>query len=195
MNYRQWWMHLSPAWQMAFNEAILLRGSITDLPDDDALEQLHQQNVLRFAGPTAFYPNMRFELDDLSGLSELKNVEILVVISHQIKSLAPIGQLTRLRSLFVNNNQITSLEGIEALAGSLEEFYFNVNQVESLLPLQNFIKLHTIYCTANKISKLEGIGEQHTVLEKFYCLPNEGLNQREVMRFERDESIRCLKGM
>lgn len=194
MNYRHWWMNLSPAWQMAFNEVVLQRGGITDLPSDESLELIHSLTVLRFAGPGAFFPNMRFELSDMSGLSALKNLEILVVVNHQLKSLNEIGGLTNLKSLFVNNNQIENLDGIEQLAGNLQEFYFNVNQVQSLLPLQNFEKLHTLYCNLNQIKSLEGIGEQHTLLEKFYCIPNEGLSQREILRFEREIGIRCLKG-
>ena len=99
-----------------------------------------------------------------------------------------------LRSLFVYNNQISALDGIENLV-DLKEVYFHGNQIASLLPLQKLTNLHTIYCAYNQINTLDGIGEQHADhLENFYCLPNPNLKDAVAMRFEREVGIRCKKG-
>lgn len=94
---------------------------------------------------------------------------------------------------FVYNNQVDSLEGIEALT-DLKELYCNVNQIQSLKPLEGLTNLHTLYCNYNLISNLDGIGEQHTdTLENFYCLPNPNLKDSVAVRYEREMGIRCKK--
>lgn len=191
--YHSWWAALSTPWKTAFNEVFLQQT--TDNPlSDDIMHSIWSAPALRFAGPTAMHPNMSFELEDLSGLGAFPNLVILVVVHQKISSLEPIAHLTNLTSLFVFNNQLTDISPVSNLV-KLKEFYFQVNQVESLKPFENLTSLQTIYCNHNRISSLDGIGEQHAdTLTQFICLPNELLRDREVMRFERDAGIRCLKG-
>lgn len=159
----------------------------------DALHALHHSPALRFAGPTAPYPNMSFELADLSGLISLKNLHILVVTFHQISSLRMLTEIPQLTSLFLNNNRIQSLDGAEALV-NLEELYVNVNDITSLKPLERLTNLHTLYCNYNRIASLEGIGEAHANrLQNFFCLPNEGLTEAQCIKFEQVMGIRCRR--
>ena len=188
----EWWNGLSDAWKTAFNEIAFRRTSTEDLGDEMLLTVFNAPNH-RFAGPTAPYPNMSFELSDLSGLIGLPSTEVVVVIFHQLTNLREVAQLNNLKSLFVHNNQITSLEGIETVL-DLKEIYCNVNQITSLKPLENLVQLKTVYCNYNLISELDGIGEQHTdILEDFYCMPNPNLKDSTAMRFEREIGIRCKK--
>ncbi len=188
-----WWSTLSDAWKQAFNETMLMRSD-TSAPDDESLHRICQAQVLRFAGPTAPYPNMSVSLDDLSGLSGFGNLTILVVSHQKISSLKEISHLKQLKSLFVFNNRISSLEGIEGMT-NLTELYFHANQVTSLEPLRNMTQLQTIACNHNKINSLEGVGTQHKKnLKTFTCLPNEQLPDEEVIRMEREVGIRCLRG-
>ena len=55
-----WWNALSEPWKRAYNE-VMLRRSVTDVPDDQTLHNITQAVVMRFAGPKAPYPNMTFE--------------------------------------------------------------------------------------------------------------------------------------
>lgn len=188
-----WWNTLSDAWKCAFNET-MLRRTTTDCPDNQDLFNIHQCQTLRLAGPTAPYPNMTFELEDLSGLKGLPNVSIVIVTFHKLHSLKELSGLKQITSLFLHNNQIASLEGIEDLE-NLGEIYFNVNQVTSLLPLSQLTNLHTVYCNYNRLTSFEGIGVQHRPnLKNFICLPNDSIAETEVINMERDLGIRCKKG-
>ncbi|MCC6410236.1 MAG: leucine-rich repeat domain-containing protein [Saprospiraceae bacterium] len=191
--YQQWWKKLSPAWKKAYNEVFLRRSTEEELPPPILL-QIHYAPALRFVGPSAPYPNMSFELDDLSGIVALSKLEILVVTHHRIDNLKLIAQIPQLKSLFVNNNRIASLEGIQALT-DLHELYVNSNIVSSLMPLENLCQLQKVYCNYNKINTLEGVGEQHAQnLQQFFCLPNEGLSDATCIKFENQFGIRCKKG-
>jgi Leucine-rich repeat (LRR) protein len=188
-----WWADLTPAWKQAFNEVAFQRSNTDDLGDAMLLTVFTSVNH-RFAGPTAPYPNMTFELEDMSGLVGLPATEVVVVTHHQLKSIQEVAQLKQLRSLFLFNNQITSLEGIEAHTG-LMELYVMVNQISNLEPLRNLTQLKTVYCNHNLISSLEGIGPQHAdTLENLICLPNEHLKQTVIFAFEQQTHIRCRKG-
>lgn len=183
---------MSPSWKKAFNEVFLRRSSEEEMPLE-AVHALHHAPALRFAGPTAPYPNMNVELSDLSGLMSLKNLEILVVTFHQITSLEMLSELPQLKSLFLNNNRIQLLDGVESLV-NLDELYVNVNDITSLKPLERLTNLHTLYCNHNRISSLEGIGQAHTSrLKNFFCLPNDGLSDAQCIKFEQNMGIRCGK--
>jgi hypothetical protein len=188
-----WWSGLSDAWKKAFNEAALKRSSIDDLPEEMLLTVFTSPNH-RFAGPTAPYPNVSFELTDLSGLEGLPNAEIVVVVHHSLIHIREVAEMKKLSSLFVYNNRIQSLQGLENLTG-LKELFVQCNEVDSLTPLQKLTNLQTVYCSYNLIGTLEGIGEQHAdKLENFYCLPNPNIKDAVAMRFEREVGIRCKKG-
>lgn len=191
--YRHWWDSLTEPWKQAFNEAFLHQSN-TQFPPDETLHLIWNTGPLRFAGPSAMFPNTTIALDDLSGVVQLPNVEILVVTNHNIQSLTEIAHMTGLKSLFVFSNKLHSIVGVENLK-SLRNLYFNDNQVESLRPLANLTQLETIHCAHNKISTLDGIGMDHkAALENFYCLPNDNLLSVDVLDFERRTRIACKKG-
>lgn len=191
--YRNWWNTLTDAWKQAFNEAFLQKSDTT-FPPDDTLHLIWNTGPLRFAGPSAMFPNMSFELEDLSGVTALPNVDILVVINHKISSLKEIAHMQQLQSLFVSSNSLKSIEGVEKLT-NLKNLYFNDNQIASLQPLSDLTQLETIHCAQNKISSLDGVGLQHKAsLENFFCLPNENLFSSDIMDFENRFRIRCQKG-
>ncbi len=190
---KQWWNTLSDPWKFAFNQVAMQRSELTML-DDQILYNVYHSEAHRFAGPTAPYPNMNFELEDLSGITGLVNAKIVVVTFHKIENLKEISHLTGIRSLFVYNNKMKSIEGVETLV-NLTDLYFNVNEVTSLLPLANLTKLETLYCNYNKITTLEGVGaEKRGTLKNFFCLPNDLLPDSEIIHMEREIGIRCSKG-
>jgi hypothetical protein len=190
--YHSWWNQLSDTWKQAFNETLFQQKNI-EMPDAEKLAGIFNLTVIRMAGPGAMFPNMSISLEDLSGVSDLVNLEILVVVNHRIPSLKGLSKLNRLHSLFVFGNEIVSLEGIEELP-SLKQLFINDNHIDSLLPLSGLVQLETIHCAHNKLVSLEGIGKQHTALKDFFCLPNNGIWSSEVMRFESEFHIRCQKG-
>jgi Leucine-rich repeat (LRR) protein len=187
--YNHWWTSLSDPWKQAFNEIMLNRSSIDELPLD-TLHQLWNTPALRFAGPKAPYPNMSLELDNLDGVLALKKIEIFVFTYQRLRAIEDIQHLPQLKSLFVFENEIQSLAGVEKLH-NLEELYVHANQVSSLAPISNLTKLHAIYCSDNLLASLEGVGVQHKALKQLICTPNPNLPHSEVLRIEHELGIRC----
>lgn len=183
-----WWSALSSNWQKAFLDTC--NGHDTEL--NPFLELLQTRSVFRFAGPRAPYPNMDFELGDISGIREITNIEILVLNHHQIKDLNGIENLNNLKSLFIIDNQIQNLEPLQNCT-NLEELYLQNNEVISLEPLASLHKLHTIYACDNKIEKLSGIHKNHARLKNFIVRPNEHLPYSEILKFELETGIECKK--
>ena len=192
--YKTWWNDLEEQWQKAFNQAILNKQPITNMPTQKEMEDIWMAQALRFAGTTAMFPNMSFDLTNVSGLVGFDKVEILVLINQKLTSVKQLKGLKQLKSLFLYHNEITSLDGIKKLR-NLEEIYFNVNKISSLKPLSKLTKLHTIYCNHNNITSFEGITLKHEDnLRQFVGLPNEGIRQREVMKFEREIGVKVKQG-
>lgn len=192
--WESWWNDLSEAWKMAFNEATFNKGAIPDLPTNEEMAGLVTSPALRFAGPSAPYPNMSRELTDLSGLAGLNKVEILVVTFQKVRSVKELRNLTQLKSLFLHDNQITSLQGIENLK-NLEKLYVQNNEINSLKWLKPLQKLNELYCFDNKLTSLEGISSAHAkALKRFVCLPNDDLPDKEIIRVEQKVGIRCQRG-
>lgn len=96
-----------------------------------------------------------------------------------------------IKKLFLYNNQIHSLEGIEGLT-HLEQLYVQCNNIDSIKPVKTLVKLREFYIHDNNISSLDGLTEEHADnLEMFVCKPNDQLKQKEVLRIERELGIRC----
>jgi len=182
------WNGLEQQWKDALGITAL--GHLNP-PSDTELRQLFSSKVLRMAGPRAPYPNMSFELTNLSGLPYFKDLEILVVTHHQIRNVQPLQALTKLKSLFLFNNEIESLEGIEELT-DLEQLYVQSNKISSLKPLQKLTRLKEVYVNNNLIASLEGLTEAHAdTLEVFFCKPNDALKQKEIIHAENQLGIKC----
>jgi Leucine-rich repeat (LRR) protein len=192
IDYNTWWHSLTEQWKQAFNE-VLFQKKDTSQPSEEQLKNIWEMKILRMAGPTAMFPNMIVTLDDLSGISRLNQLEILVVTNHNFETIEEVANLTNLNSLFVFSNKIKVLRGVEKLKG-LKKLYINDNQVSTLQALSNMTSLETLHCANNIITSLKGIGKQHKNLKEFFCLPNEGIWQSEILRFETEVQIRCLKG-
>ena len=183
-----WWNNLSPAWRQAFADTCFHHKNEPTLNE---LEQVYNAPALRFAGPSAPFPNMSVELTDLSGITALSNLQILILIHHPVSSLEALSTMIGIKKLFLYNNQIHSLEGIEGLT-HLEQLYVQCNNIDSIKPVKTLVKLREFYIHDNNISSLDGLTEEHADnLEMFVCKPNDQLKQKEVLRIERELGIRC----
>ena len=193
LNRRRWWTVLEPQWKMAFQIAIL---NHQNSPSDEDLDMVFNAKVLRLAGPTAPYPNINFELTNLSGVQDLIHLEILVATHHKLTTLKEVENLKELKSLYLFNNQITDLQGVEELT-KLEQLYVHCNKISTLLPLKSLTQLKEIYVNFNELTSFEGITKHHEKhLKMFFCLPNDKISFKDVMQFERKMGIKCvgLKG-
>ncbi len=185
---QQWWESLSPEWRQAFSIAVLQKNTP---PTEEDLETLMNLAVLRLTGPDAPHPNCSFELSDLSGITALANLQILIVSHHALTGIEDVAGLSQLVSLFVFNNRISSLRGIEGLL-KLEQLYVQCNELHSMKEVKGLTQLKELYVSDNRLNSLEGLTEKHAEsLKKFVCLPNETLKQKEIIHAERELGIIC----
>jgi Leucine-rich repeat (LRR) protein len=184
----RWWEELEPQWRQAF------QISVTDHngnPDAGDLDKIFSSSVIRLAGPTAPFPNIKFELTNLSGLQHLHNLSTLIATHHRIEDIEILRHFPKLKSLFLFNNNIKSLHGIEGLE-CLEQLYVQCNQVNSIKPVEKLTRLKEFYINDNCISSLHGLTEEHSeALTMFVCRPNPLLKQKEIIYAERELGIIC----
>lgn len=183
-----WWNGLELQWRRAFGEVFF---GHQEMPSEDELYALIQAEILRFSGPAAPYPNMSFQLTNVSGLQQLTQLKIVVITFHDIHEIADLKYLKGLKALFLFNNKLESLTGIEEML-DLEQLYVQFNQINSLGPIRNLIHLQELYVHDNELSTLDGLTEAHADdLAQFYCKPNMHLKQRELLKVENAFGIRC----
>ncbi|MBU1820581.1 MAG: hypothetical protein KKG00_03585, partial [Bacteroidetes bacterium] len=99
-----WWNSLSRVWKKAFNVAYLNRP-VDYSPTNEEINDIYTCKVLRLVGPTGQYPTIDEPLQDLSGLRELRDLEILILTHHQIRKLDELKGFNELRTLFIHNNE------------------------------------------------------------------------------------------
>jgi Leucine-rich repeat (LRR) protein len=185
---RIWWTSLEPQWKMAFQSSVLIHN---DTPTDDELDNIMTLTTLTCLGPTAPYPNVQFELTNLSGIKDLAELETLVVTHHSLTGLKELEKLKYLKNLYVSNNAITSLRGIEDLK-KLEQLHVQNNKIKSLLPVKLLTQLKELYVNFNELTSFEGVTVAHgKSLKMFYCLPCDSMSFKDVIFFEREMGIRC----
>lgn len=191
----QWWSGLEEQWKLAFNEGVLRLGTIHDVPGDDDLLYLFQDaENIRLAGPTSTFPNLSIELTNLSGVQSMKKLKFLSVTEMALTGLTELAALTALTSLFVQNNQLSSLEGIEGNK-ELTDLYAQGNALTSLEPIRHLTKLQTLCASGNQLESLEGITLEHAD-EMLQCLvlPNDKLRDRDVLKLQNECGIIARKG-
>jgi hypothetical protein len=192
---RKWFSELDMLWQMAFNEVLFRKGPTMEPPTDEHLMflVLGVENV-RFAGPAAHYPNMSFQLKDLSGLIPLRQLKHITLCNHQVTRLAALAQHTALEHLYVMENQLTSLEGVERMT-HLKNLYCQGNQIKSLSPIRNLTNLEVLYVTRNQLHDLDGLTVAHKAqLKTFRVMPNNTLPDEAIIKCQQELGIICSRG-
>jgi hypothetical protein len=154
------------------------------------------------------YGEEDWEYDNLSPVLQIAKkqnipydqITFLSCDNNQLTSLEGIENLVNLKILDCWNNQLTSLEGIENLV-NLEALSCSNNQLTSLEGIENLINLEKLWCSNNQLTSLDGI-ENLVNLEKLWCSNNqltslEGvenlINLKEL--YCRDNQLTGLKGI
>lgn len=191
---KKWWVNLEEQWQKAFNAAFFQKGEILDCPSDEELLDLFQATTFRSVGPRGMYPNLTFELTNLSGLIQLTSLEHLFVTHGALTSTEGVAHLKQLKSLFLNSNKLTDIKAVHYIK-QLKSLYINANQLTSILPLQEVDNLEILYCNYNQLQNFSGITSKHEEnLKEFFCLPNDKVTTEIIKKFEDHTGIKCLKG-
>ncbi len=188
-----WWNELEEQWQLAFSHVAFNRREL-HTPSVEELQDLITRPVLRIASPGSMYPNTSVDLTNLSGLSQLRHVELLFVQNHLLSSLEEIADLTQLKQLVLPGNKLTSLKGIEKMT-DLEKLHVQNNELSSIAELSHLTKLVELYVFHTSLSKLDGLGPQHKdTLKQVLARPNPELSPEEISRIEEMLDIQLGKG-
>ncbi len=190
---QDWWSNLEIQWKKAFNESFFQKAPIEDMPDEKGFADLFSCPNFRFAGPKSFFPNLSFELSNLTGLEVMHQAELISVSFNQIADVGPLSQLVNLKSLFLNDNNLESLEGLEGLT-KITTLYLSNNRIKSLKPLEKMDNLQVVQCSHNKLASFAGLHTGNTEnLDHFIGLPNR-VTQLEIDRLQNELRVRVLTG-
>ena len=92
-------------------------------------------------------------ITDLSSISDLTNLEELYLQGNQLSSLETIGKFPKLRVISVASNGMLSLKGVEHLP-ALEELQANLNKINDLSGMQQLSKLKIVGLMKNQIKSI-----------------------------------------
>ncbi|XP_015905235.2 dynein axonemal light chain 1-like [Parasteatoda tepidariorum] len=87
-------------------------------------------------------------------LATLFNCEKLSLSTNMVDKLTNLNGLTKLKILSVGRNNLKSLNGIEAVAETLEELWASYNSIDKLKPLASLKKLKVLYMSNNNVKDI-----------------------------------------
>jgi protein phosphatase 1 regulatory subunit 7 len=123
-----------------------------------------------------FNDNMRTLDLSFNNIKHIKNIEhltglkTLYLCQNKISRVQGLNTLQNLRSIELGANRIREIKDLDHLV-NLEELWLGKNKITKLQNLQNFKKLRILSIQANRITKLEGL-EELTDLEELYIAEN-----------------------
>lgn len=132
-----WWKTLEPVWQYYFNEKIFKIGRVTDMPDEEGLDNLLLLPNINCSSYKFTINQSVYAITNLNGIKEKssinsidcsnniiskldaisghKNLTKLICSINKIQSLESLSLLRNLNHLECYNNPFTSLKGLEHL--------------------------------------------------------------------------------
>ncbi|KAG7669594.1 hypothetical protein Ndes2526B_g05940 [Nannochloris sp. 'desiccata'] len=115
----------------------------------------------------------------LTGLEAYCNVKSVFFENNALTDLSTMPSLPFLKCLYLQNNAIKSLEGLDTKAPSLHSLNVSRNQLASLDRL-NLAELSTLLCAENRLNDIESIA----VLGKMTQLQTLDLQENELADFD-----------
>jgi Leucine-rich repeat (LRR) protein len=86
----------------------------------------------------------------------LNNLENLWLHNNQITEIKGLNGLTKLRELWLHNNQITEIKGLNGLT-KLRELWLNNNQITEIKRLEKLNSLQNLWLNNNQITEIKGL--------------------------------------
>jgi len=106
------------------------------------------------------------DIDEIDGLSELTNLQVLLLENNQIEEINGLEHLTNLQKLNLSKNHIKEIKGLENLT-KLYYLELSDNQIEEIKELKYLINLRILYLHRNQIKEIKGL-ENLTNLQELY---------------------------
>jgi Leucine-rich repeat (LRR) protein len=98
--------------------------------------------------------NDKWEVRDMSPVADLKKLKELYLGYNNISELTFLSGLTALELLVVYSNKIERLHGLENLT-ALKELYIDTNRIKELISLDNLTALEYLDLSSNAIENIE----------------------------------------
>ncbi|KAI8905707.1 hypothetical protein PhCBS80983_g02603 [Powellomyces hirtus] len=92
-----------------------------------------------------------------ASLATLVKCEQLALSTNQIEKISSLQGLPHLRILSLGRNSLKKIEGLDAVADTLEELWISYNGIERLNGIEMCKKLKVIYASNNKIKDWAGL--------------------------------------
>lgn len=154
-----WWYNLEEQWKIAFSQAVLNRGEVTTIPEEDQLRSLFKRKKIDIVGNGILFfglNQLSIKLTNLSGLSELSQIEELNISGHDLRDLNGLDHLENLIFLNCTSNKITTMEHLQELQ-SLKTLIIQDNDLFTLQGIEHLQKLDYFNCLYN--GRLTTIGK------------------------------------
>ncbi|NXW62994.1 DNAL1 protein, partial [Eurystomus gularis] len=100
-------------------------------------------------------------------LSTLVNCEKLSLSTNCIERIANLNSLKNLRILSLGRNNIKNLNGLEAVADTLEELWISYNFIEKLRGIRVMKKLKVLYMSNNLVKDWDVLSMFHNLVGVF----------------------------
>jgi cold shock CspA family protein len=168
-----WWHNLSEDWQKAFNQAVLSRGEILQMPSEEQLRSIFERKKIDIVGSGILLYGLNqlsFKLKDLSGLKDLKDIVELNLSGHDFKDLNGIQQFQALETLNCTSNQIISLDYIKDLK-NLKTLIIRDNNLLELDGVEELEQIEYINALYNQnLRSIAGVEDLPNL--QILCVPN-----------------------
>lgn len=154
-----WWYNLEDQWKIAFSQAVLNRGEVTTIPEEDQLRSLFKRKKIDIVGNGILFfglNQLSLKLTNLSGLAELSQIEELNISGHDLRDLSGLDHLENLTFLNCTSNQITTMQHIQELQ-SLKTLIIQDNDLFTLQGVEHLKQLEYFNCLYN--GRLTTIGK------------------------------------
>ncbi|EJS6044754.1 InlB B-repeat-containing protein, partial [Listeria monocytogenes] len=96
------------------------------------------------------------QISNLSPLSNLTNLSVLILSDNKISDLSPLSGLTNLKKLQLSENQLSDLTPLSGLT-NLTFLDMNKNKISDISPLANLTNLTNLYMSNNQITNLSAL--------------------------------------
>lgn len=103
-------------------------------------------------------------LKSITDIGNLKKLRVLYLARNQISNLDPLKKLTKLEVLSLNGNQITSVTGLSYLT-NLRELYISENKIKSISSLSKLTKLEKLNIKDNKITSVSALKKLKNLID------------------------------
>ncbi|MGB0862773.1 MAG: hypothetical protein ACPGXZ_07625 [Saprospiraceae bacterium] len=168
-----WWHNLNEDWQKAFNQGVLSRGEILQIPSEEQMKGIFERKKIDIVGSGILLYGLNqlsFKLNDLSGIKDLKQLTDLNLSGHNFSNMDGIEVLPHLEFLNCTSNRISSLRNIKKLE-NLKTLIIRDNDLVNLDGVEEIEELEYLNALYNqKLRSVAGVEDLENL--QVLCVPN-----------------------